>query len=331
MSSALWWVVNGRAMAPPATGWSTGVSTSRNPRSSRYRRTTRRTVARARTISREPGSVASCRWRHLCCRSASFNPCHFSGRGRRDLVSMTRWLARIESSPFRVVITGPAAPTRSPRSISSRSARSSSPRKTAEQNSWMSPVPSRNTRNTSLPKLRLSTTRPATETWSSVTVSGGRSEWRSRSSAAWAVGSKVRANGSTPRARRRSRLSRRAFRTSRSRPPASSASPDAGSREVSLMVGADVALEDQAQTLEREPLVVVVDGLAERNEQRREPARGDDLRVDLELLADPTDHAVGLGRRSVDEGRLDGLDRVLPDDRARGVELHLWQPRCRAR
>ncbi len=38
MSSALWWVVNGRASAPPGSGWKVGVSTSMKPRSSRNRR-----------------------------------------------------------------------------------------------------------------------------------------------------------------------------------------------------------------------------------------------------------------------------------------------------
>ena len=38
MSSALWWVVNGLASAPPGIGWKIGVSTSMKSRSSSQRR-----------------------------------------------------------------------------------------------------------------------------------------------------------------------------------------------------------------------------------------------------------------------------------------------------
>ena len=31
MSNVLWWVTNGRAVAPPAIGWRMGVSTSTKP------------------------------------------------------------------------------------------------------------------------------------------------------------------------------------------------------------------------------------------------------------------------------------------------------------
>jgi len=48
MSSALWWVMNGRAAAPPGIACIMGVSTSRKPRSSRWRRIARMTSVRAR-------------------------------------------------------------------------------------------------------------------------------------------------------------------------------------------------------------------------------------------------------------------------------------------
>ena len=54
MSSALWWVVNGRAAAPPAIGCSTGVSTSRKPRASMKRRmrdTMRARIAKTFAVS----------------------------------------------------------------------------------------------------------------------------------------------------------------------------------------------------------------------------------------------------------------------------------------
>jgi hypothetical protein len=38
MSSVLWCVMKGRAVAPPAMAWSMGVSTSRKPRAMRKRR-----------------------------------------------------------------------------------------------------------------------------------------------------------------------------------------------------------------------------------------------------------------------------------------------------
>ena len=41
MSRALWWVTNGRAVAPPGMGCIIGVSTSRKPRASRNDRISR--------------------------------------------------------------------------------------------------------------------------------------------------------------------------------------------------------------------------------------------------------------------------------------------------
>src|SRR5581483_3614291 len=104
-----WWVTNGRAIAPPAVGWSTGVSTSTKPRPSSTDRRARSTAARAPTTRRYSRSVARWRYRWRCCRSGSFSPCHFSGSGRRALLSMARRSAKIDSSPRFVVPTRPYA------------------------------------------------------------------------------------------------------------------------------------------------------------------------------------------------------------------------------
>ena len=69
-----------------------------------------------------------------------------------------------DSSPARVVITAPWAPTQSPRSSSLTSAKPSSPMTALETNSWSSTPRSAIVANTSLPVSRLSSTRPATVT-----------------------------------------------------------------------------------------------------------------------------------------------------------------------
>ena len=55
MSSALWCVTKGRAIAPPASGCIIGVSTSRYPRPSRKRRMQRTIAARLSNTSRDSG------------------------------------------------------------------------------------------------------------------------------------------------------------------------------------------------------------------------------------------------------------------------------------
>ena len=55
MSSALWCVAKGRAIAPPAKDCMTGVSTSWNPRASRNARTPWISRLRSRKTSRTPG------------------------------------------------------------------------------------------------------------------------------------------------------------------------------------------------------------------------------------------------------------------------------------
>ena len=55
MSSALWWVMNGRAAAPPAAASSTGVSTSVKPRSFSVRRTDAIVAERMSKVRRASG------------------------------------------------------------------------------------------------------------------------------------------------------------------------------------------------------------------------------------------------------------------------------------
>src|SRR5439155_9129052 len=88
------------------------------------------------------------------------------------------------------------------------------------------------------------------------------------------------ANGSTPRARRRSSASRRAARTLSPRP-------------VGSLIRIGVAVEDDAQALECEPLVVVVDRVAIGHHDRGEPT-GRDHGGRTDLLLDSFDDAVHL-------------------------------------
>ena len=55
MPSALWWVLKGRAIAPPGMGCIMGVSTSRKPRASKNARIARISRARSRKTSRASG------------------------------------------------------------------------------------------------------------------------------------------------------------------------------------------------------------------------------------------------------------------------------------
>ncbi len=54
-SSALWWVVNGLASAPPGIGWKIGVSTSMKSRSSSHRRQRETIFDRASRAARASG------------------------------------------------------------------------------------------------------------------------------------------------------------------------------------------------------------------------------------------------------------------------------------
>src|SRR3990170_3075700 len=66
MSRALWWVTNGRAVAPPATVCIIGVSTSRKSRFARKERMKETIRARRRKISRTSSLTirSTYRWRY---------------------------------------------------------------------------------------------------------------------------------------------------------------------------------------------------------------------------------------------------------------------------
>ena len=218
MSSTRWWVVNGRARAPPGVTCSIGVSTSTKPRSSRRSRNACSTLARAAMTSRDSGSAVSWRYRRRTLRSGSLMPCHFSGGGSSDFDSSTRFETFSDSSPRFVFTTSPAAPTMSNRSTSSRSAQSCAGMAFSAMNSWMSPDRSRSCANATLPWRRSSTMRPATDRAAPVPAPGSMSPNSARTSAASASFEYVSANGSTPRARRRWTVSRRCCAISSPRP-----------------------------------------------------------------------------------------------------------------
>ena len=93
ISKVLWWVMKGRAVAPPLMVFNTGVSTSIYPRSSRKRR----------------------RYLTKALRTSKFRR-NFSGRGSRDLLSRVMVPARTLISPRCVRNTSPLTPTMSPMS-----------------------------------------------------------------------------------------------------------------------------------------------------------------------------------------------------------------------
>ena len=126
VSSALAWVKNGRARAPPACGCRMGVSTSTKAcASSRSRRmeSVLKRMSKTRRLSLL-ASRSTSRWRYLV--SASFRPYHLSGSGRSALARISRPVTSMDSSPRRLVITSPVTPTQSPRSTSASTAAASS-------------------------------------------------------------------------------------------------------------------------------------------------------------------------------------------------------------
>src|SRR6478672_2058110 len=89
-----------------------------------------------------------------------------------------------------------------------------------------------------------------------------------------------------------------------------------------------IAFVDKAQPEQGEVGPVVGDRLGLGNDGRGEPAGGDD-RSDraTDLRDDAPDDPVDLTRESVEEPRLQGLDRRLADDGPRTCDLHLDQSR----
>src|SRR5215218_6400781 len=214
VSSALWWVTNGRARAPPGTGLRIGVSTSRNPRASIESRRDRTTLERARMASMAAGLTArsSSRWRERT--STSVRPFHLSGRGRRALPSRYTSVALTDSSPFRVLTTGPWTPTQSPTSRSSTTSNWSAPSSLADSITWSSAPSWRRVQKARRPMARLSTIRPATRTTSSDSWPGSNasSQPRRTSARVW-LRWKPTGKASIPAACSRASLTRRACST----------------------------------------------------------------------------------------------------------------------
>ncbi len=130
-------------------------------------------------------SRSTSRWRYLV--SASLRPCHLSGSGRSALDRISRPLTSTESSPRRLVITSPVAPTQSPRSTSASTAAASAGRWSARNISCTAPLASSMVAKRSLPWPRIEATRPATLATSPVRVSGSSPECAECSSASVAL------------------------------------------------------------------------------------------------------------------------------------------------
>src|SRR5919201_4303284 len=190
----------------------------------------------------------------------------------------------------------------------------------------MSPVASRMVAKEILPCRRNRTIRPATAARWSASCPGSKPSNSKCSPAASAVLSNRRANGSTPAKRSRSSFSRRAARTSWSRPPCSPPSGWPVGSTTSL-IPAGVLLVDQPEPLQGEPRLVVVDGLAEREDRLGQPSGDHHGGAAAELLLHPLDHPVDFRGGAEQQPGLDALNGVLPDDRAGRAELHPGEPR----
>src|SRR4051812_1364624 len=87
-----------------------------------------------------------------------------------------------------------------------------------------------------------------------------------------------------------------------------------------------VPLEDDPQTVEGQPRLVVLHGPRVRQERLGQAAGRDDFTV-AELGNEPVDEPVDLGAEAVDHAGLDRFGRRLPDDVLRFYELHTAQAR----
>src|ERR671936_1435602 len=86
-----------------------------------------------------------------------------------------------------------------------------------------------------------------------------------------------------------------------------------------------VALVQQAEPVERQQVVDLVDGLGEGHDMPGEAARGDRLGLLPHLGAQPRDDRVDLAREPVDDPRADRVDRRLADERPRRPEVDARQ------
>ncbi len=213
-SSALWWVVNGRAAAPPYSGCSTGVSTSMKPSRSRNCLTAEITRARRMNSSRASSLAirSSSRWRKRV--STSCRPWCFSGGGRSDLASRVKSVMRRVSSPRRERKATPSTPTRSPISRLRSRSRPASPSSSTRAWSWIRPERSTRSRKAIRPCSRRAANRPATRCEMSVSCPGASASCAARTSETGSTSANACGNGSTPAARNASSLRRRAASSS---------------------------------------------------------------------------------------------------------------------
>src|SRR4051812_29531549 len=88
-----------------------------------------------------------------------------------------------------------------------------------------------------------------------------------------------------------------------------------------------VALEDQTEADEGQVRLVLGDGLALAEQERRKTTGRDDDRLSAQLVGDAPHDAVDLAGEPEDDARLERLDGRLADDRPRPDQLDLQQPR----
>ena len=76
----MWWVTNGLAFAPPAIVFNIGVSTSKNPLSSKYDLRAFKALVLVKNASLTSGLTIKSTYLCLYLKSWSFNPWYFSGK-----------------------------------------------------------------------------------------------------------------------------------------------------------------------------------------------------------------------------------------------------------
>ncbi len=161
MLSALWWVSKGLAAAPPATLWSMGVSTSRNPRSWRKWRISEIICERLTNRSALSWFDMRSRWRLRYLVSRSETPCHLSGMGRSAFERTVSLATLTDGSPFPVVNVSPSIPIQSPMSMSFHAAHSVSVRPFWFRYPWIRPWTSPMVKKTLFPMSLMASRRPA--------------------------------------------------------------------------------------------------------------------------------------------------------------------------
>ncbi len=160
MSSALWCVMKGRAIAPPAIGCIIGVSTSRYPRPVMNSRIAATMRPRVSNVRRESGLTMRSRYRWRYRISTSVRPCHFSGSGSRHLQRKCNRVAQIVNSLVFVRNRRPSTPTQSPKSSSLKILKSSSGTESCRMYTCTFAAPSERTRKFAFPNDRMARIRP---------------------------------------------------------------------------------------------------------------------------------------------------------------------------